>query len=326
MKALLILSGILKGIGIVLLVLLLLLLLSVLFLLASPIRYRLEGEKKEALGGSFGVRWLMGAVRAEGCLGGTEGLCLRLKVLWFTLLGDEKKQKKQKKQQKQPAEQTPPPKKPPEPEKKSPPIEPPVPDLAAAEKWTEPPKPPQQKMAQQPKIMRRVALAEIEEKPPEDLDEDLDELDEEFFTGEEMPDAAEKSERIPPIFKKIWAIEDKKGIFRAIGKLMKRILRGILPRHFHLSGTFGLGEPAQTGYLLGLVGILQAKFGRDIEVRGDFERLAAEDIEIRLEGKIRLGSLLCAMLAFMLAKPVRRAIGRLWKERKAEKGKDEQNG
>lgn len=42
----LILFGILKGIGILLLVLLLLLLLMVLVVLLSPIRYHLEGEKR----------------------------------------------------------------------------------------------------------------------------------------------------------------------------------------------------------------------------------------------------------------------------------------
>ena len=50
----LILFGILKGIGILLLVLLLLLLLMVLVVLLSPIRYHLEGEKRAAVSGSFG--------------------------------------------------------------------------------------------------------------------------------------------------------------------------------------------------------------------------------------------------------------------------------
>ena len=51
----LILFGILKGIGILLLVLLLLLLLMVLVVLLSPIRYHLEGEKRAAGSGSFGL-------------------------------------------------------------------------------------------------------------------------------------------------------------------------------------------------------------------------------------------------------------------------------
>lgn len=62
----LILFGILKGIGILLLVLLLLLLLMVLVVLLSPIRYHLEGEKRAAVSGSFGVSWAFWAIRADG--------------------------------------------------------------------------------------------------------------------------------------------------------------------------------------------------------------------------------------------------------------------
>ena len=61
----LILFGILKEIGILLLVLLLLLLLMVLVVLLSPIRYHLEGEKRAAVSGSFGVSWLFGAIQKE---------------------------------------------------------------------------------------------------------------------------------------------------------------------------------------------------------------------------------------------------------------------
>ena len=55
MKALLILLGILKWLGIILLALLILILLIVLVVMLSPIRYRLAGEKKEEIGGTFGV-------------------------------------------------------------------------------------------------------------------------------------------------------------------------------------------------------------------------------------------------------------------------------
>ncbi|MFR0824267.1 MAG: hypothetical protein ACLSG1_02965 [Anaerotignum faecicola] len=71
----LILFGILKGIGILLLVLLLLLLLMVLVVLLSPIRYHLEGEKRAAVSGSFGVSWLLGqsvpmaAIHLRGAVG-----------------------------------------------------------------------------------------------------------------------------------------------------------------------------------------------------------------------------------------------------------------
>ena len=96
----LILFGILKGIGILLLVLLLLLLLMVLVVLLSPIRYHLEGEKRAAVSGSFGVSWLFGAIRADGGYTPEGGSRLKLRVLWFTPVGGEEKPKKKKRRRK----------------------------------------------------------------------------------------------------------------------------------------------------------------------------------------------------------------------------------
>lgn len=313
-----ILLGILKGIGVLLAALLLLLLLIISVVLLSPLRYRLAGEKKAAVGGSFGVSWLFGAVRIEGDYSPTENLRLKGRILWFAF-GDGAKQKKSKKQKKQPrrekkqAEQ-------PRTEKKQP-------DLQAAERRREEPKaaePPKvqpqeqaekqpkvspQKMAErQPKTMRRIRLSEIEEKPPAEEELSFAEemtAEEEFFSGTV---ATEQTERIPPILKKVWHLEDKKGIFRAFGKLLKRLIKGILPGDFFLKATLGTGDVVTTGYLLGLAGILTAKFGRDIQIKGDFTKVTAEDMEIRIKGKIILGRLLWAVLAFIGTKPVRRAI------------------
>ena len=94
MKALLILLGILKWLGILLLALLILILLIVLVVMLSPIRYRLAGEKKEEISGAFGVSWLFGAVKADGSYTPQEQLKLKVKVLWFTLMGGEEKPEK----------------------------------------------------------------------------------------------------------------------------------------------------------------------------------------------------------------------------------------
>lgn len=327
MKVLLILLGILKGIGIVLLALLLLLLLIVLVVLFSPIRYQLAGEQKAELGGSFGVSWLFGAVRIDGGYTPAESLKLKVKVLWFTLVSGEPKEKKEKKPKK----------------KKAPKKEELKPDLQAAEKTTkqaekpaeaekeEPPKmekkeekpaeqPKQQRMERkQPKTVRRVKLSEVEEKPPtEDMDIQLEfNEDDAFFTGKEAKE--EKKEKIPPIVKELWSIEEKKEIFKALKKLLKRLMKGILPGNLFIKGTIGTGDPTTTGYVLALAGVLTAKFGNDIQIRGDFTKATAEDMEVRVKGKIVLGKLLWAVLAFGLAKPVRKAI---WKTIKFLRKKD----
>ena len=304
MKALLILLGILKWLGIILLALLVLILLIVLVVMLSPIRYQLAGEKKEEIGGTFGVSWLFGAVKADGSYTPQEQLKLKVKVLWFTLMGGEEKSEKKKKPKK----------------KKTPKKETVKPDLQTAEKKEapkqEPPKAeekpaekakvqPQRMEQKQPKTVRRVQLSEIEEKPPtEDTEIILLDEEEEFFTGEEK----EEKKKIPPIVKEIWSIEDKKGIFKALGKMLKKLMKGILPGDFFLKATIGTGDPTTTGYVLALAGILTAKFGNDIQVKGEFTKATAEDIEVRVKGKFVLGKLVWAVLAFALTKPVRKAI------------------
>lgn len=307
MKALLILLGILKWLGILLLALLILILLLVLVVMFSPIQYRLAGEKKEEISGTFGVSWLFGAVKVDGGYTPAEQLKLQVKVLWFTLMGGEEKPEKKTKKTKK--------KKEPEQE----PVKQQEPDLQAAEK-VEPKKEepkeepkeekpkvkPQRMEEKQPKTVRRVKLSEIEEKPPtEDTEMILPNEEENFFTGE---GAEEKKEKIPPIVKEIWSIEDKKGICKALGKLLKRLMKGILPGDLFVKATVGTGDPATTGYVLALAGILTAKFGNDIQIRGDFTKATAEDIEVRVKGKIVLGKLVWAVLAFVLTKPVRKAI------------------
>lgn len=310
MKFLLILLGILKWLGIILLALLVLILLIVLVVMLSPIKYKLAGEKKEEIGGTFGVSWLFGAVKADGSYTPAEQLKLKVKVLWFTLIGGEEKPKKEKKPKKA--------------KKKAPKKEAvKQPDIQVAEKKPEP-KPekpaeepkeevPKQKMKEprQAKTVRRVQLSEIEEKPPTaDTEIVLLEEDEDFFVGEETE---EKKEKIPPIVKEVWSIEDKKGIFKAMGKLLKRLMQGILPGDLFVKATIGTGDPTTTGYVLALAGILTAKFGNDIQVKGDFTKATAEDIEVRVKGKIVLGKLVWAVLAFVLMKPVRKAIFKMIK-------------
>lgn len=163
--------------------------------------------------------------------------------------------------------------------------------------------------------MRRVRLEDIEEeKPAEPEAEDIpDDLDDAFFTGEDG-DAEEKEEN--PLWKQLLAVEDKRGIAKALWKFIKRMAKGILPGHLIIKGTFGTGDPVWTGYLLAMAGILKGKFGEDLEIKGDFAKATAENIVVRVKGKIVPGYLLYSTLAFALAKPVRRFIMTLWKGRK----------
>lgn len=344
---------ILKCIGIFLLALICLLLLTMLVVLLAPIRYEAGGEKTDAIRADGQIKWLFVQVVARWQMGDKEPF-VDLLIFGKSLLEKKKaKAKAERKKRKKPRPQkegdliytrekaAPPKDTPPRPvmeqevpkevvkeevikeeirkeeipKEESPKAEPPkeeIPKEAPEESKKEPNtvRPMQKKQG-----MRRVRLEDIEEeKPTEPKAEDIpDDLDEAFFTGEDG-DAEEKGEN--PLWKQLLAVEDKKGIAKALWKFIKRMAKGILPGHLIIKGTFGTGDPVWTGYLLAMAGILKGKFGEDLEIKGDFAKATAENIVVRVKGKIVPGYLLYSTLAFALAKPVRRLIMTLWKGRK----------
>lgn len=337
---------ILKCIGILLLALVCLLLLIMLVVLLAPIRYEAGGEKTDAIRADGQVKWLFVQVVARWQMGDKEPF-VDLLIFGKSLL-EKKKAKAARKKRKKPRPQkegdliytrekaAPPKDTPPRPvmeqevpkevvkeeviKEEMPKKEPPKEEIRKEEIPKEAPEeskkePNTVRPMQKKQGMRRVRLEDIEEeKPTEPEREDIpDDLDEAFFTGEDG-DAEEKGEN--PLWKQLLAVEDKKGIAKALWKFIKRMAKGILPGHLIIKGTFGTGDPVWTGYLLAMAGILKGKFGEDLEIKGDFAKAAAENIVVRVKGKIVPGYLLYSTLAFALAKPVRRLIMTLWKGRK----------
>lgn len=339
---------ILKCIGILLLALVCLLLLIMLVVLLAPIRYEAGGEKTDAIRADGQIKWLFVQVVARWQMGDKEPF-VDLLIFGKSLLEKKKaKAKAARKKRKKPRPQkegdliytrekaAPPKDTPPRPvmeqevpkevvkeeviKEEIPKKEPPKEEIRKEEIPKEEPKeskkePNTVRPMQKKQGMRRVRLEDIEEeKPAEPKAEDIpDDLDEAFFTGEDG-DAEEKGEN--PLWKQLLAVEDKKGIAKALWKFIKRMAKGILPGHLIIKGTFGTGDPVWTGYLLAMAGILKGKFGEDLEIKGDFAKATAENIVVRVKGKIVPGYLLYSTLAFALAKPVRRLIMTLWKGRK----------
>ena len=333
----------LKCIGILLLALVCLLLLITLVVLLAPIRYEAGGEKTDAIRADGQVKWLFVQVVARWQMGDKEPF-VDLLIFGKSLLEKKKtKAKAERKKRKKPRPQkegdliytrekaAPPKDTPPRPvmeqevpkevvkeeviKEEVPKKEPPKEEIPKEEPKESKKEPNTVRPMQKKQGMRRVRLEDIEEeKPTEPKAEDIpDDLDEAFFTGE-GEDTEETKEN--PLWKQLLAVEDKKGIAKALWKFIKRMVKGILPGHLIIKGTFGTGDPVWTGYLLAMAGILKGKFGEDLEIKGDFAKATAENIVVRVKGKIVPGYLLYSTLAFALAKPVRRLIMTLWKGRK----------
>lgn len=183
---------------------------------------------------------------------------------------------------------------------------------------------------EEPKQVEPV-VEEIEEPT---LDEVLDEMIEEQAVETGEPIAEEKisffekirlkveqiRETIDTIIrkiKKIWhqkeAVQQilekprtKRAISFTFGKVIK-MLRHILPRKLKGYLIFGSGDPATTGKVLAVLGIVYAKTGPLIDITPNFEEKQLEcDLEIR--GKIQIIVLVVLAVQIILNKEVRQLI------------------
>ena len=91
---------------------------------------------------------------------------------------------------------------------------------------------------------------------------------------------------------------------------LKSVLRHLLPTHFELKGTLGFSDPALTGRIIGLIYALQAIYGDNIQVTACFEESIIEG-EMRLKGRIRLGTLVVIAVRVLLNRNFRRLLRKL---------------
>lgn len=100
--------------------------------------------------------------------------------------------------------------------------------------------------------------------------------------------------------------ETKQAISFAWSKIIK-MLRHILPRNLKGYLIFGSGDPATTGKVLAVLGIVYAKTGPLIDITPNFEEKQLEcDLEIR--GKIQIIVLVVIALQVILNKEIRQLI------------------
>lgn len=301
----------LKCIGILLLAIVGILLLIVLTILLSPIRYEANGEKTDKLRGDFRIRWLFGLVSVSGVFQeGEQSPDLDIRIFGKSLTQNNQKKKPKKKKQsdvlysretQKPSTQTQPKTptqtEPPKPKTEKPKIEP-------------TPEPPQKKEG-----IRRVKLEQIQETPPPDIPKQQPEPTASAGLDDTTTDTPQTEKTWKQWAKQIWAYDQKKATVKAIWRFVKGIAKTILPNHFYFQGTFGTGDPAQTGYLLAMASIWKAKFGENLQIKGDFAKATAQDIIFRCKGRIILGYLAYLTARFALTKPIRQIIKSLWKGR-----------
>lgn len=337
MGLLVILWNIIKVIGFIVLVVFLLLVLMMLLILFSPICYQIAGNDRECINGKFDVRWILGAIHAYGDYG-KEGLRFSLRLFGLCIYGADKKQKKKKEKQKKEeytqedvmlsarskeqdiAEQK-------QEEKTEKVVEEKI-EKETIQK-TEQEVEQEQKIeqtAQQHSRQKLSGIEDIEKENKENKKESKKEKKQKKRAKKVVKSKKTKQKRVKRDKKEnkkkeklkfyanyFWNMEDKKELVQGIVTFCKRMLKGVAPKHCAFKATVGTGDPALTGYVLAAVGALHMKFGKGLQVTGDFTQKVIKDVFLEIKGKIMLGYLLYAVLKLVLLKPVLQTIKVIWK-------------
>lgn len=296
---------ILKIIGITLLVILGLILFILCLLLFVPIRYDVLAKYQEQPDIRVRISYLLKAVRARYVLSGKES-SLRVKVLWFTLMGGDKKKKpKRTKRRKMQEDQ-----KRAEMTETAAPLSGPSNTENKAEtsgraeeavkmpsdngqtvvKEQEPPKSsPVQQKPQQEKSWKKKKQKKNRENNKK--------------TGTDAPSGG-----IMEMIKQIAAlIKENKEVIAFLFKQLKALLKHILPGSHVINLKLGLEDPAALGEILGAAAVIRSATNLVINITPFFNEKIME-ADCHFKGRIRLGKLLFIALKIYFNKDIKRII------------------
>ena len=108
-------------------------------------------------------------------------------------------------------------------------------------------------------------------------------------------------------YKRIWDQPQTRQAIRVGFYELGEIIRHVLPRKLEVFGIVGTGDPASTGQIMAVQGMLYPWHKGNIRLEPDFEEKHIEG-EFHLKGRIRLGTLGFCGLRILLNKNVRRLI------------------
>ena len=276
----------LKIIGIVLLIILALAVIVLAIFMLAPIKYELCGEKYEAIRFNGAAAWLFGLLNVKAEYG-PDGKAFTVKLAGHKLYPKDEKRKgvKERGTEKGKATEPEPKEDRPETDKK--------PKAQAMSKKTEP-KPTAKRSDIKPQAVR-VKMAEM---PPEEPEKEEPKTKAQFCLD----------------YFKAMPKEDKIKAIKAVFAFLKGLVKHVLPKELRLYAVVGTDDPSQTGYILAAAGIARGATGKDIVVRGDFEKKRLEG-EVSAKGHIRIGSLAALAIKFVFTKPIRKFIFKFLKVR-----------
>lgn len=313
MGILVILWNILKVIIFIILFVVMLILVVMALVLFSPICYQVEGNYIQYVNGKFDVKWILGAIHAYGIYDKGD-LKFSLRLFGYCIYGADKRQKKKKQKIEYTQEDT-------------------VLSARSKSEQQEEQIKQQEKQTEKETTINETVEAEVKTEKSDIKQNQKQETKQKHSRKNVSDSKANIKQKKQNKNKKIKQnekenknkkidinyfihMENKKELFQAITTFLKRMLKGVSPKHCSLKATIGTGDPALTGYLLGIAGTAKMKFGKGLQITGDFTQKIIKDVFVDVKGKIFLSYLLYAVLRLLFVKPVYKTIMVVWKGRR----------
>ena len=292
MELLLIVWSIIKVIGCIFLAILFFVFLILLLVLFSPIDYAMTGVYKKDATVKVDIKWILRAIHFYASYQ-NEKLEISFKLFGYCVYGSDKKQKKKKSTSAVEKEDV---------------------MISAREKQQLPEQSKKQQQQETSKKQqtqsqttqhRRVKVSEIEQTQQQYQKE----------TSPQQKKSKQKTKKQGQALNKEYFLhmEQKRECLKGIVAFSKRMLKGVLPKNFYLKATIGTGDPALTGYFMAMVGVLKMKFGKNLQIMGDFKEMTIKDIFFDIKGSIFLAYLLYAVIRLLCVKPIWNIIKLAWK-------------
>ncbi|MFW6015454.1 MAG: DUF2953 domain-containing protein [bacterium] len=107
--------------------------------------------------------------------------------------------------------------------------------------------------------------------------------------------------------KKFMFDEDNKKAIKKIYKSIKILVKKIFPKKIRLYLKVGTGDPASTGYLLGMLSFLYALKGKNINIEGNFDEAEIKS-DFLVQGKLYIITFVLTFIKLFLDKNIRRIV------------------
>lgn len=286
---------IMKIIGIILLGILGLLLFLVLLVLLVPIRYRADGSYYGRPKARASVSWLLHILSLRVEYEQESDICVRVFGIRLRMFDRKDTSAEKPSEEKLPEA---------EPQNNQ------VPE--AAEAWKKPPADEVQNDPLREEEWNAAGQSDKTRRQPEQPSDRRNPFEKLRITIQEICDKLKSVKQKKEEWTEFLTRDENKKTFRLVWRQLRAVIKHVLPGKIEGRVRFGFDDPYKTGQVLMYIGPFYGFYAKHLDIIPVFDEPVLEG-ELRLRGRIRIGTMLALAVRILLDKNFRKLIGRFRK-------------